>query len=125
LQTEIALSSTEAEYIALSQATREIIPLMQLFQEATDRGIKVGVTKAKVLCTLVEDNQGAAEMVRLPRIRPRTKHINLKYHHFREHVKNGMITIQEVSTEQQIADIFTKPLNESLFIKHRRRITGW
>ncbi len=58
-------------------------------------------------------------------MRPRTKHLNIKYHHFREEVKKGTISIYHVSTEEQIADIFTKALGESLFMKLRERMMGW
>jgi hypothetical protein len=125
MQTEIALSTTEAEYIALSMAVREIIPLTQLFQEAKDRGIDVDVNKAMVRCRLFEDNRGAAEIARVPKFRPRTKHINLKYHHFREHVKSGLLQIEDIDTENQLADIFTKPLGETLFFRFRKGILGW
>eukprot|EP00590_Aulacoseira_subarctica_P001421 CAMPEP_0172414700 /NCGR_PEP_ID=MMETSP1064-20121228/1332_1 /TAXON_ID=202472 /ORGANISM="Aulacoseira subarctica , Strain CCAP 1002/5" /LENGTH=1323 /DNA_ID=CAMNT_0013151491 /DNA_START=262 /DNA_END=4233 /DNA_ORIENTATION=+ len=125
MQTEIALSTTEAEYIALSMAVREIIPLTLLFQEAKDRGIDVDVNKAIVRCKLFEDNRGAAEIARVPKFRPRTKHINLKYHHFREHVKSGLLQIEDIATEDQLADIFTKPLGEVLFHKFRKGILGW
>jgi hypothetical protein len=125
MQTEIALSTTEAEYMALSMAVREIIPLTQLFQEAKDRGIDVDVNKAKVRCRLFEDNRGAAEIARVPKFRPRTKHINLKYHHFREHVKSGLLQIEDIDTENQLADIFTKPLGDTLFHRFRKGILGW
>ena len=125
LQTEIALSTTEAEYIALSMAVREIIPLTLLFQEAKDKGIDVDVNKARVHCRLFEDNRGAAEIARVPKFRPRTKHINLKYHHFREHVKSGLLEIVDVPTDEQLADIFTKPLGVVLFEKFRKGILGW
>ena len=67
------------------------------------------VYKAKVHCRLFEDNRGAAEIARVLKFRPRTKHINLKYHHFREHMKNGFLEIVDVATDEQLADIFTKP----------------
>ena len=82
VQTEIALSTTEAEYIALSQALRDVIPMMQIMKEARDMGIPVKTIHPKIHCTLFEDNAGAVEMVQVPKMRPRTKHINLKYHHF-------------------------------------------
>jgi hypothetical protein len=58
-------------------------------------------------------------------MRPRTKHLNIKYHHFREEVRKGTISIYHARTEDQIADIFTKPLAETPFMKHRERIQGW
>ena len=126
LQTEIALSSVECEYISLSQALREIISLMQLAAEAKQKGVPVFCdAKTKVLCRAFEDNMGALELANVPKMRPRTKHINIKYHHFREHVKAGTITVKYTSTEDQVADIFTKPLALDLFVKHRLALLGW
>ena len=124
LQTEIALSSTEAEYIALSQALREVIPLMQLMKEAKRRGLDIA-PKASIHCTAFEDNTGALEMARVPKMRPRTKHLNIKYHHFREYVKAGKISIQHVSTEDQVADMLTKPLSPEKYEKHRTALVGF
>jgi hypothetical protein len=125
MQTEIALSSTEAEYIALSQAMREVIPIMWLLQEAHDHGIPLINTPPKVLCKVFEDNAGAIEIANVPKMRPRTKHLNLKYHHFREEVKKGTVSIYHVGTKEQIADIFTKALDEGLFTSLRKKIMGW
>jgi hypothetical protein len=58
-------------------------------------------------------------------MRPRTKQLNIKYHHFREEVKNGNTSVYHVGTKEQVADIFTKALDESLFTKLRGRIQGW
>jgi hypothetical protein len=125
MQTEIALSTTEAEYMALSMAMREMIPLVRLFEEAKKSGIDIDVNKAIVKCTVFEDNEGTAEIATVHKFRARTKHIHLKYHHFREHVTSGLIQIEKVPTTMQLADIFTKPLGLYLFIKHRLGIMGW
>ena len=58
LQTEVALSTTEAEYIALSQALREAIPLMGSMREMTHHGFKVGTVIPRVHCKAFEDNSG-------------------------------------------------------------------
>jgi len=58
-------------------------------------------------------------------MRPRTKHLNIKYHHFREEVKKGTISIYHTRTEAQIADIFNKPLPEQPFMKLREKMMGW
>jgi hypothetical protein len=55
----------------------------------------------------------------------RTKHLNIKYHHFREEVRKGTISIYHIRTEDQIADIFTKPLPEVHFVKFREKMMGW
>ena len=125
LQTQIALSTTEAEYIALSQALRETIPIMNLLKEMRKKGFYSDKVKPIVHCKAFEDNSGALELANVPKMRPRTKHINNVYHHFREHVRKGLITIQAISTENQLADLLTKPLAQNLFQKLRKSITGW
>jgi hypothetical protein len=125
MQTEIALSSTEAEYIALSQSMREVLPLMELMKEAQQMKLPITPTPPKLHCKLFEDNSGALEIAKVPKMRPRTKHLNIKYHHFRSFVTDGLVSIHQVSTDNQIANIFTKALNQDLFEKHRKVINGW
>ena len=125
MQTEVALSTTEAEYIALSQSMREVLPLMELMKEAKAMKVPVNLVTPKVHCRVFEDNSGAIEIAKVPKMRPRTKHLNIKYHHFRSFVQDGSISVHHVGTEQQTADIFTKPLNQDLFQKHRKSLLGW
>ena len=125
LQTMIALSTTEAEYMALSQSLRDTIPLMNLVKEINSKGFKAYSGVAQVHCKAFEDNTGALELARMPKIRPRTKHINNVYHHFREAVKNKDIEIFYVDTKNQLADIFTKPLAQNLFVSLRKAILHW
>ena len=106
LQTKIALSSTESEYIMLSQVLREVIPLTSLIKEAQKHGIDVHTNQAKVRCTMFEDNTGTAEIARVPKMQPCTKRLNINYHHFREHVKQSAITIEATTSEKQLADIY-------------------
>ena len=124
LQTEIALSTTEAEYIALSQSMREVIPMMQIMEEIHDY-MGIPLKKPIVKCTVFEDNNGALELAKTPKMRPRTKHIALKYHHFRSFVTQGKIDVLPIDTSQQIADIFTKPLSRDLFERLRHMLNGW
>lgn len=77
LQTQIALSTTKAEYIALSQFLRDTIPLMQLLQEFKDKGFSTVSVIPKVHCKAFEDNSGTLELAKVPKLRPRTKHINI------------------------------------------------
>ena len=58
-------------------------------------------------------------------MRPRTKHINLVYHHFRKYVRRQEIIIHPIGTDDQLDDIFTKPLGQNIFIKHRYSILKW
>ena len=121
LQTEIALSTTEAEYVALSQAMREVIPLMSLMNELQVI-MKVNTCKPKFFCEVFEDNASAIAVATSPKFTPRTKHIALKYHHFRQYVTNNSIRIHHIDTHEQIADIFTKPLEEKVFQYLRQKL---
>ena len=145
MQTEIALSTTEAEYVALSQSLREVIPMMALLEEAMAHGVPLPKSGAKANvrcsaflqertlttndstphCVVHEDNMGALEMARLHKMRPRTKHINIKYHHFREQVDQGRISVMHVDTKDQRADALTKPLAEQPFVYLRHLFMGW
>ena len=125
LQTQIALSSCEAEYICLSQSLREVLPMMTLVQELKDREFMDEFSPPRVHCKAFEDNSGCVEMATVHKLRPRTKHINVTYHHFREAVHNKSVTIHQVKTTEQLADIFTKPLAQNLFVKFRKLIMGW
>ncbi len=58
-------------------------------------------------------------------MRPRTIHLNIKYHHFREEVNKGTVSMYHVKTEDQMADMLTKPLDQRLFELHRKRMMGW
>ena len=125
LQTEVALSTTEAEYNALSTSLRDVIHLMQLVEEANKLGWNTHKGPPKVHCKVFEDNIGALEMARLPKMRPRTKHLCVRLHHFREHVRKKLITIQHVATDLQIADLLTKPQPSALFVKQRQVLMRW
>ena len=114
LQTEIALSTTESEYITFSQSLPDVITLIGMLRKLQPA---LSFTKGvpTVRCTIFEDNKGCINLVNSPKIRPQTKHIALKYHYFRSFVQNNTISIQYVDTTRQIADIFTKALNDAQF----------
>jgi hypothetical protein len=90
---------------------------MRLVKELSLAGFLLATATPKIHCKVFEDNSGALEMARTPKMRPRTKHINLKYHHFREAVQAGEVTIHAINTLDQLADIFTKPLAVDLFTR--------
>ena len=125
LQTEIALSSTESEYTGLSYALRDAIPIMELLKEMKAKGFEVTEENTKVHCRVFEDNMGALKMVKTHKFRPRTKHINVKLHHFRDYVDSGEITIEKIASEDQLADYLTKPLDVKLLQKLRKLVMGW
>ena len=98
---------------------------MALLQEAKDNGtpnVKVGPL---IHCKVFEDNSGALEIAKVPKMRPRTEHLNVKYHHFRDHVKRGLNPLHPIGTNDQQADIYTKPLSLELFARFTKTIMGW
>jgi hypothetical protein len=126
LQTEIALSTLEAEYIALSQAMRELLPMRELLQEV-GTNLNLDFADPVILhSTVFEDNNGALGMAKAPKITPRTKHIATKYHFFRDKIglEKG-IEISRIDTNDQKADMFTKGLPKETFQKLRKALCGW
>jgi hypothetical protein len=124
IQSQVAMSTTEAEYIAMSQAIRDVIPIMGLLQEMREQDFKVCCTKPYIYCKVFEDNSGALELARFPNLHPRTKHINVCYHNFCEHVRKGLIKIFPIDTKDQVADTLTKPLVQNVFQPHRCLMCG-
>jgi hypothetical protein len=98
---------------------------MELLKELQDKKIGFPPSKPGIHCKVFEDNSGAIEIAKVPKMRPRTKHINVKYHHFREYIEREDITIHYIPTEDQPADMMTKPLSENLLSKHRHMVMGW
>lgn len=125
LQTEICLSSTESEYTGCSYALREAIPMIELLRELKSQGIPIQDSQPQVHCKVFEDNSGALEMAREHKYRPRTKHLNVKLHHFRDYVTRGAISIHKIGTLEQLADILTKPVNQDILEYLRPKILGW
>jgi len=108
----------------LSMSLRDVIPAMELVAEMKEKGFPVLCTEPHVYCKVFEDNSGALELARLPKFRPRTKHINVAWHHFRDFARHGLIKFFPIDTELQPADVLTKPLPQNLFVKHRQKILG-
>jgi hypothetical protein len=125
LQTEVVLSTTESEYVGLSESLRIAIVMMELLKEMQEQGVHVPKTNHMVYCKLFEDNAGAIHLAKAAKMRPRTRHINQKYHHFREWVEKGFIEILPIDTTEQPADLLTKPLDVVSFTKHRKAVMGW
>ena len=125
LQTIIALSSTEAEYIALSESLRDFIPLMHIVDKMDDHNIPIKTVSSIIKCKLFEDNAGAIELAKNPKFRPRTKHINIKYHHFREYIANNKIELEYVASKDNPSDMMTKPLGAEDLQRLCQSAFGW
>jgi len=126
LQTETALSTVEAETVALSQSMRELLWLRWLTVDvAATLGTKIAdVTEIK--SKVFEDNNGAITLAMKPGLSSQTKYIHTKYWFFKEHIgKDKGIEIKKIDSEDQIADIFTKGVSEDLFVPLRNKLMGW
>jgi len=102
LQPTVALSSTEAEYMATCAAVQEIMCLRQFFAD-----IGFGQKNAT---TIYQDNQACIALSSNPIYHKRTKHIDIRYHYIREKVEDGEVVLVHVPSERQLADLLTKPL---------------
>jgi hypothetical protein len=104
---------------------REIIPLMEFMKEATENGISINVRNMAIHCKIYEDNSFIIELAKVPNMRLCTKHLNIKYHHFHQHVQSGLLSSDIIEMEDHITDMSPKPLNETVFPCHRKQINGW
>ena len=127
LQIETALSTMEAEYIALSQALRVFLPLRIVLDEVTRALNLKQDPHSSIKSTVFEDNQACLSLATSdpPRMTPRSKSIAVKYHWFQEHLEPGVVNIVPIASENQLADIFTKPLGPVQFAKLRENLLGW
>jgi hypothetical protein len=126
LQTEIALSTTEAEFIALSQAMRELIPTRRLLAEICGNMRLQGGSPVSIKSTVFEDNNGAISTAHAVKMTPRTKHIAVKYFFFKSHIGPGTgIELVKIDTLLQKADIFTKGMAPEKFSTMRKLLCGW
>ena len=123
LKSEISFSTTEAEYISLSQSMREIIPIMEHLEQL-EKTLNIESKRPSVKFKVFKDNNGAIKLAKAPNICPCTKYIALEYHHFREHVLKGLIKINPIDNTEQVADIFTKDLPFPIFNYFRKNMMG-
>ena len=78
-----------------------------------------------IKCKVFEDNSGALEIASIHKNRPRTKQLNLKLHQFRYYVARGDFTTYPISTSDQLVDVLTKPVDETLLVRLRKAIVGY
>ena len=110
-QTCVALSTAEAEYVALSAAAQEAMWLQLLTSDLLNKSIRE--------TTILEDNQSAICLAKSQQVHGRTKHIDIKYHFIRDLVEAGRIKLTYCASEDMVADMFTKGLTIKQFEKLR------
>ena len=111
-QNSVALSTAEAEYIAAGLGCAQVLWMKQTLSD-------FGLTYSHFpKC----DNTSAISISKNPVQHSRTKHIEIRHHFLRDQAQKGDITLDFVRTKDQLADIFTKPLNENQFVNIRRQL---
>ncbi|EMG45193.1 Polyprotein, partial [Candida maltosa Xu316] len=114
-QPTVALSTMESEFMALTAAIKETMWLLQLF-ENFDVIVRLPIT-------IYEDNTSCQKLAQNPVFHDRSKHIDLKYKFTKQHIEEGRIKIESIKSENNVADIMTKPLPKHLF-KTLRSLSG-
>ena len=117
LQQTVALSTSEAEYMSACAATQEAIFQRQLLED-------LGFPQQEAT-VIHEDNTGAIALSENPVSHNRSKHIDIRYHFVRERVEMGEVKLVHVASEDQLADLFTKPLERVKLEKFRERVLGY
>jgi hypothetical protein len=112
-QTLISTSSTMAEYIALSDCARDCAWYKILFGE---------LRKPMPFVPIYGDSHGAIFNAQNPVTQKGIKHIEIRYHYIREQIEKGQVKVFAVPTAENVADMFTKNLGPTLFLKHRKEL---
>ncbi|GKB10078.1 retrovirus-related pol polyprotein from transposon TNT 1-94 [Tanacetum coccineum] len=105
-QTALAISTTEAEYVSAKKSCQQALWMKQALVD-----YEVKLNDVPILC----DNKGAIDLSKNPVLHSRTKHIEIRHHFLRDNVQKGNISIEKVASEDNIADILTKPLKREPF----------
>jgi hypothetical protein len=113
-QSRIALSTLEAEYIVACSSSYEDIWLRKLLTGLFDLEMEA--------TTILWDNQSCIKMTKNPVFHDRSKHIEIRYHYIHDMVQRGAIKLKYVSTDEQVADVLTKPLSRVKFEHFRDKL---
>ena len=126
LQGETALSTIEAEIVALSMSMRELLWLRRMVVDVATTLGSIIQDPIELKCKVFEDNVAVLILAKKPGVSNRTKYIHVKHWFFKEHIGDGSgISLLKIGTEDQIADIFTKGVIEKLFVPLRNKLMGW
>ena len=115
-QTTVALSTCEAEYVAMTLALQEAEYLLHLLNEINVKRLKSA--------TLYSDNQSAICVAKNPILSQRTKHIDIKYHFIRDKINDGTIKVDYVPTNKNNADCLTKSLGRIRLSSIKTQLSG-
>ena len=116
-QATVALSTCEAEYMALCSATQEAVYLANLFRS-------LGVTSSTAPIPIYVDNQGTMDLAKNPVSHQRSKHIDIRYHYVRECVNNNKVVLSYVPSEDNPADLMTKAASKVKITRFKPLLFG-
>ena len=116
-QASVALSTCEAEYMAISSTCQEAIYLVRLLKDLTNKSFEP--------IQIRSDNQGAIALVKNPVKHSRSKHIDIRYHFIREHYLCGRIHLEYVPSAYNLADPFTKSLSKAKLVTFIKKLFGF
>ena len=125
MQTLVSLSTTEAEYIVLSSSLRKVILVLNLLNKIKSQKFQFNHSTPVVKCHTFEDKKSCIYIATNHNTRPQTKHLSVRLHHFCSRIVDETISIEHISTFEQIANIFTKSLARDQFRKFCNHIMGW
>jgi hypothetical protein len=138
LQSLIALSTMEAEYVALSQSMRDLIPIREILKDIMK--VVFGIEDHTPKCAtyskslndvqaiptsnVYEENAACLKMEMMPKLSPRTTHIGIPWHWFRSKIINLECTVIAVDPASQLADQYTKGFPQESFERGRKAVMG-
>ena len=114
MQKCVTLSSTEAEYVALSQCIQDVIFLKQ-FVESMNEKIELPIV-------IHVDNTGSIDLANSWGSSGNSKHIDIRYHFIRNLVEDQVVKLQFVASDDNLVDSFTKNIDQSRYLSHRDKI---
>jgi hypothetical protein len=112
-QKGVTLSSSEAEYVAMSKAVKEVKFIYYLLRDVGN--------EVKLPIIVKTDNVGAMFMTQNSSSGVRTRHVNTRYHYVRENLDDGIIKIEFIKSFENQSDIFTKNVTQEIYERHVKK----
>jgi hypothetical protein len=144
MQTQIVMSNMEAEYIALSQSMRNLIPIREIIKDIKKylfldenytpkcashskalKDAEIPESNGLSQSSVNEDNEACLKFAQMPKLSPRIKHSCIPFHWFRSKIVNLEIAVKSIDTTSQLGGQFTKGLPQESFGKGRMALMGW
>jgi len=116
LQKTVALSTMDAEYMPLCEASKEAVWLNKLVQSVASQGLRTAISGGPI--NIKVDNSGCIDFSKNPLEHKRTKHIDIRYHFVREAIMTDKATLEHCATDDMVADPMTKELGKTKHDKH-------